>query len=730
MGRAFPVENYPGGTAEILYFRKAMKPTSAAAYWEQPIAYLKGVGPQRAQALTEAVGIRTFADLLYYFPFRYSDRSQATPLAELYGPAAPQGQVTVVGILEGFKEQGRGRKRWLTATLTDGTAHAQLKWFRGLRYVAQRFQPGMKVRVYGKPSFYRRVLQFTHPEMEPHQEQAAGAPAPILPVYPTTERLKNMHLDTRGFRKLLRTLLEEGTPYIEENLPPDILEFHRLLPRARALQNIHFPETMRAAGEATQRLKFEELFFFELLLATRRLAEQPQRNSPVFTKIGDYFNRFYHHQLPFQLTGAQKRVLRELRKDVNQPYQMNRLVQGDVGSGKTIVALMTMLIAIDNGYQAAMMAPTEILAEQHFFSLQEWVTPLGLNVDLLTGSQRSAKRKQVLTDLLNGHTHIVVGTHALIEDNVRFQRLGLTVIDEQHKFGVLQRSKLWHKHTGWYPHNLAMTATPIPRTLAMTTYGDIDVSVIDELPPGRKPVRTAIRTEKERLRVFGFVGEELKKGRQAYFVYPLVEENEELDLIAVTEGYEALQKHFKAFRVGIVHGQMRPEDKEKEMRRFKDGQTQLLVSTTVIEVGVDVPNATVMVIENANRFGLSQLHQLRGRVGRGGEQSYCILMAPKDLNDKARTRLKAMTETNDGFRISEVDLQLRGPGDFLGTRQSGLPEFKLANIVEDQGLLRTARDAAFQRIAADPNLSNPANALLKQELERFVAYHQLDALLA
>jgi ATP-dependent DNA helicase RecG len=683
------------------------------------------VGPQRADALRDALGLATFHDLLHHFPYRYADRSSVSQIRDVERSQGNLNEITVIGRLQDFQEHNVKRKRWLTATLADGTGFLEIVWFQGLRFVQQQYRPGDEVVAFGKPQWKQGRIQLAHPELEKLNEDGSPATVAILPFYSSTERLRQMNLDSKGIRKVMRALLEATAPHIHERLPEDVLRAHSLMPLRDALRQVHFPDSFQALAQAQRRVKFDELFFFELLLATRRLAEQPMRPAPSFAVVGERVNRLYKEVLPFDLTGAQKRVVREIRADLAKPHQMNRLVQGDVGSGKTLVALMAMLIALDNGYQAALMAPTEILAEQHFRTFQQYAEPLGVAIDLLVGGQKKSKRTQVLRDLATGHTQIVVGTHALIEETVQFARLGLTVIDEQHKFGVLQRARLWQKHPGVFPHNLAMTATPIPRTLAMTTYGDLDVSVIDELPPGRKPIRTAIRTEADRLRLNGFVVDQLRKGRQAYYVYPLVEENEKLDLIAVEEGYFALQRSFPGWHVGIVHGKMKPEDKEKEMERFKRNETQLLVSTTVIEVGVDVPNASVMVIENANRFGLSQLHQLRGRVGRGGEQSYCILMAPANLNATARKRLEAMVETNDGFRIAEIDLQLRGPGDFLGTKQSGLPEFKLANIVEDMDLLAEARDAAFKLVKQDPYLQHPRLAGLRLYLQHFVAQHKL-----
>ena len=704
-----------------------MSTHAAHPFWSQELTYLPKVGPARAKALADVLGLHTFEDLLHYFPRGWTDRSQTTTVKQLYSEAAANREVTLKGEVYGFEERRakKGRK-WLTANFDDGTAVMQLVWFKGIPYIKKRYTNGTEVVISGKPSFRNAHVQIVHPEIE-KVEAAKDTPTHhqrVLPEYSSTERLKAMHLDSKGIRSLVAVLLDKGASQIQENLPEQLLDEYNLLPRKVALTQIHFPANAKLLERAQARIKFEEFYIFELLLARRRLNEQPKRHAPVFDKIGTYFNRFYDERLPFELTNAQKRVVKEIREDVRRGSQMNRLVQGDVGSGKTIVALMTMLMAIDNGYQAAMMAPTEILAEQHYRSIFEWVEPLGLHIDLIKGGQRKVLRREILNSVAGGTTNIVVGTHALIEPTVKFSKLGLCVIDEQHKFGVLQRAKLWQKHPALYPHTLAMTATPIPRTLAMTVYGDIDVSVIDELPPGRKPIKTAMRRESMRLRVFGFVEEELRKGRQAYVVYPLVDENESLDLAAVKEGYHVINDRFKNFNVSIVHGKLKPEEKDREMLRFKRGETQVLVGTTVIEVGVDVPNASVMVIENAERFGLSQLHQLRGRVGRGAAQSYCILMTKDDLGNTAEERLQAMARSTSGFEISEIDLKIRGPGDFLGTRQSGLPEFRLANIIEDHEILRTARNAAFDTVRADPELA-PQTTPIRHYLGEFIVRNQL-----
>jgi len=682
----------------------------------------------RADTLLKEVNLRTFWDLLHYLPRRYVDRSQVTKINQVHGDSYA---VSLVGTLSDFELNTQGKRKRLTATFRDGTGFAQLIWFQGLQWVRQRFRDGDEVALYGKPTFQGNKLVFAHPELEPMRDENQNLDTlKIIPLYPSTEKLKRVGLDARGLRQVLYSLLELAHSQWEEYLPPDILSTNQLCDRAFAYRNIHFPSSFDALQRARTRLKFDELFFFEILLAQRKTLLQPQHQSLPFTRIGDYFNRFYTEQLPFQLTNAQKRVVKEIRADVAKPVQMNRLVQGDVGSGKTIVAVMAMLMAVDNGFQAALMAPTEILAEQHFNSCNRLLEPLGLQVDLIAGGQGKRQRNRILADLQSGHTHIIIGTHALIEDPVQFRRLGLTVIDEQHKFGVLQRSKLWAK-SEHFPHNLAMTATPIPRTLALTLYGDIDVSIIDELPPGRKPIRTAIRTESRRLEVFGFMRHQIDEGRQVYVVYPLIEESSTEDLLALEQGHQAITRAFPGVQVGVVHGKMKSDIKDYEMQRFKRGETKILVATTVIEVGVDVPNASVMVVENAERFGLSQLHQLRGRVGRGAEQSFCILMVGKaDIGHPARRRLEAMAQTQDGFRIAEIDLEIRGPGDFLGTKQSGLPEFKVADLTQDQFILSQAREAAFQLITKDGRLTQPEHRLLRQALVRYCTGHQLELLSA
>jgi ATP-dependent DNA helicase RecG len=691
---------------------------SQQSHWDSPVMYLKKVGPVRAEVLNAEVHIKTFRDLLHYFPYKYIDRTKVHRIREI-NPTLQHvtliGKITELEVVKGFKGAAR-----LNATFSDGTGSVDLVWFKGVKWLRESLKIGEEIVLFGKPTFYKDRVQIPHPEIDTGGDKDKVLNnLKIVPYYSSTEKLKQAGLESRGFRALIYQMLTEGELHLHEFLPHDVVRDYKLMGRREALWEIHFPKSWERLDAARRRLKFEELFLFQLSLAKKKLVELPAHRSKPFPTVGHYFNTFYEKHLPFTLTEAQKRVLREVRRDLAKPVQMNRLVQGDVGSGKTMVAFMTMLIALDNGFQACMMAPTEILAEQHYRNILRYSEPLGIGVALFTGSQKKAVRTQLLRELAEGHALIAVGTHALIEEPVKFKNLGLAIVDEQHKFGVRQRAALWEK-AEQYPHNMVMTATPIPRTLALTLYGDVDVSVIDELPPGRSPIITSVKGEGDRLWVFGFVRRQLEMGRQAYFVYPLVEESEKVDWLAVTEGYEALRRTFQGYHVGIVHGRMKAEDKEFEMQRFKKGETHLLVATTVIEVGVDVPNATVMVIENAEKFGLSQLHQLRGRVGRGGNQSFCILMSGGKASQEARKRLKAMAETTDGFKIAEFDLQLRGPGDFLGTRQSGLPEFKLANILEDGEVLNQAREAAFAVTARDPQLLAAEHSALLDAFKRYL----------
>ena len=690
-------------------------------FWDTEVTYLKKVGPKRAEVLKSECNIRTYGDLLHFYPRKYIDKSHISKVIEIRNDTL---HVSLIGKILSFDlVKGKYGNR-LVAKFDDGSGQIDLVWFKGARWIRETYKEGDKVAIFGQPKFYGRKPQIAHPEMDKlRPDQTTPNNLKIVPYYPSTDKLKKAGLDARGFRTLTETLLEIGDQDLRENLPEFIRKKYKLISRKEALHEIHFPTSFPKLELAKYRLVFEEFFFFQLLLAQKRVVQQPKRKSFSFPIVGDYFNTFYQEHLPFELTGAQKRVLKEIRVDLAKNYQMNRLVQGDVGCGKTMVAFMTMLIALDNGYQAAMMAPTEILAEQHYNNFRKYADPLGIKVALLVGGQKKSERKLILESLVSGYTQIVVGTHALIEDKVKFRNLALSVVDEQHKFGVLQRAKLWKGAAG-YPHSMVMTATPIPRTLGMTMYGDLEVSVIDELPPGRTPVKTAVRAEAQRLEVFGFIRTQIEAGRQCYIVYPLVEESQKLDYLAVKEGYEAVSRAFPNLHIGIVHGRMKAEDKEFEMQRFKKGETHILVATTVIEVGVDVPNATIMVIENSEKFGLSQLHQLRGRVGRGGNQSYCILMTGKKVSEDAKKRLKAMVSTTDGFKIAEFDLRLRGPGDFAGTRQSGMPEFKIANIVEDQMALQVAREAAFAIMEHDPELTSPENLILKDYFNQYHRHHK------
>lgn len=684
-----------------------------------PVEYLKGVGPSRAEVLRKELGISTYGELLEHYPYRYVDRSvihQVRDLRQVTQPVQLKGTITQVQEVR----QKRGRR--LTALFSDETGSLELVWFKGVRVIMEILQPGKEYVIYGKPTVYRGKINLAHPEMELYSVYLQKDRRGFRPLYHSTERMKQSGLDSKGLARILGGLLDQLRPGdLYENLPADLIARYRLLPRYDAMLYIHRFPTQEHGHQALRRIKFEELFFVQLQILAMKIGHHRQQGY-AFDPPGELSRRFFESVIPFELTGAQRRVLGEIRADVETGHQMNRLLQGDVGSGKTVVAFASMLHAIDAGYQAAMMAPTEILAQQHFNGLQELAMPLGLRMGFLTGSVKGATRKQLLRALDQGLLHIVVGTHALIEEKVNFKNLGFMVIDEQHRFGVAQRAEMWKK-SELPPHILVMTATPIPRTLAMTLYGDLDVSVIDELPPGRKPVKTVHRYESSRLAVFGFLKEEIAKGRQVYIVYPLIEESEKMDLKNLMEGYEAITRAFPLpqYRVSIVHGKMKPQDKDFEMQRFARGETQIMIATTVIEVGVNVPNASVMVIENAERFGLSQLHQLRGRVGRGADQSFCILMSDYKISADGLTRLKTMVSTNDGFKISEVDLELRGPGDIAGTRQSGeMTGMKLANLATDGIILEEARKSAVKVLEKDASLTGPEHAGTRRYvLERF-----------
>lgn len=681
------------------------------------IAYLKGVGPSRAKVLASEVGIHTYADMLDYLPFRYVDRSVVSAIADVKEDDA---FVVIKGKLSNMQTVATGKYRErLTVDLFDGTGYFQLVWFAGTKWVRERLKPNVEYLVMGKPTIFNNIWQISHPDIEPYTSIDDGARHPLMPVYHTTDKMKQNGLGTRALARITETLIhiigQSGDQLIPENLPDDILHHFHLIPRREATLAIHYPDSRQQLDQARLRLKFEELFFLQLDYQYAHQQRTSRSQGRVFAHVGDHFNNFYC-QIPFPLTGAQKRVIREIREDMRTGRQMNRLVQGDVGSGKTLVALMCMLLAVDNGSQACLMAPTEILATQHFLTFQRMLDGLGVNVQLLTGSLRPAAKKKLKQQLADGEIDLLIGTHALIEDNVAFRDLGLVVIDEQHRFGVEQRSKLWQK-SAVPPHILVMTATPIPRTLAMTLYGDLDCSVIDELPPGRHPVRTYHRLERNRPLVFSFLKQQIDAGRQVYIVYPLIEESEKMDLKNLQDGLEMVQSYFPRpqYQTSMVHGRLTAEEKAFEMDRFKRGLTHIMVATTVIEVGVDVPNASVMVIENAERFGLSQLHQLRGRVGRGADQAYCILMTKDGLSYTSQERIRTMCSTTDGFQIAEADLRLRGPGDIQGLQQSGALDLRLASIVDDEPLVSATRNAVRDLLAADPALA--AHPLLMQHIQ-------------
>ncbi len=682
-----------------------------------PIEYLKGVGPQRGELLKKELGIYTYAHLLEHYPFRYIDRTRFYKIKQLH---AELPHVQVLARVLSKTIVGEKRSKRLVVELKDDTGTMELVWFQSIKWFEKMIQVGSVYILFGKPSAFNGRISMSHPEIEAYNPQAKKqGNLRLQPVYPSTEKLKLANLDSKGIQRLQVAALETCLKEIDETLPEYVLKKHQLIPKKAALLNIHFPTDTDLLTAAQKRIKFDELFFIQLKILKNKLLRNRKFKGVVFGEVGEKFNTFYTEKLPFALTGAQKRVLKEIRLDTQNGVQMNRLLQGDVGSGKTVVALMTMLLAIDNGYQTCLMAPTEILARQHHASLKELAGEGLVTIELLTGSVKAKQRKSIHEGLENGQIDILIGTHALIEDAVQFQKLGLVVIDEQHRFGVEQRAKLWKKSVV-PPHVLVMTATPIPRTLAMTLYGDLDVSIINELPLGRKPIETRHFYESQRLRMFGFMRDEIAKGRQIYVVYPLIKESEKLDLLHLEAGIEAISQEFPLpqYRISMVHGKLSAADKEFEMQRFVKGETQIMVATTVIEVGVNVPNASVMIIENAERFGLSQLHQLRGRVGRGAEQSYCILMSGNKLSNDAKLRLETMVRTTDGFEISEIDLQLRGPGDLEGTQQSGVLDLKLANITEDQNLLQEARQSVIELYDTDPDLQKPENHLLRHYLEQ------------
>ena len=686
-------------------------------YLQTPVTYLKGVGPNRSEILHSELGIVTYQDLINLFPNRYIDKTMYYKINELQRGNA---DVQVIGKIIHIKtvEQKKGSR--LVATFQDTTGEMELVWFRGQKWIRENIKLNTPYVIFGRTNWFSGKFSMPHPEMELLSEHEKGIKVSLQPIYPSTEKLSTRGITNRVISKLVQQLFIETKGAFKETLSPTILDELKLVSKTEAMFNIHFPKDLKLLSKAQFRLKFEELFYIQLQLISKKLIRKQKIKGYPFEKVGNLFKKFYKDHLPFELTAAQKKVIKEIRADLGSKAQMNRLLQGDVGSGKTVVALMTILLALDNGYQACLIAPTEILANQHFKGIKELLGDIGVSIALLTGSVKKAKRKVIHEQLEDGTLDLLIGTHAVLEDKVKFKNLGLAIIDEQHRFGVAQRSKLWHKNEV-PPHILVMTATPIPRTLAMSLYGDLDISVIDELPPGRKTVKTVHRFDKNRLKVFQFLRDEIKKGRQIYIVYPLIQESEVLDYKDLMDGYESIARDFPLpdYQISIVHGKMKPQDKDYEMERFVKGETNIMVATTVIEVGVNIPNASVMIIESAERFGLSQLHQLRGRVGRGAEQSYCILMTSLKLSSDAKIRLETMTSTNDGFEIAEVDLKLRGPGDLMGTQQSGILNLKIADIVKDNDILKTARYYAIKVLNYDPGLQKEENKQIR------IAYAQL-----
>ena len=692
---------------------------------DNDIQFLSGVGERRARLLRSELGIRTLGDLLYHFPFRYIDRSRIWRIGELRDDSLTYVQLQVR--ITGFRHVGAGAKKRFVATVADATGTAELVWFKGIGWIEKRLEQGREYIVFGRPAFFGGVLSLVHPEVESVLDQKNRFHSSVQGVYSTTEKLSNAQLGTKAIHSLMCNLWPQVDGRLRETLPDEVIREYGLVPLRDALYNIHFPTSQQALRDAELRLKFDELLGIQLNILLQRHARTSREDGFLFPTVGRLFNTFYNERLPFPLTGAQKRVIREIRQDTVTGHQMNRLLQGDVGRGKTLVALMSMLLACDNGFQACLMAPTEILASQHYASIVRMTEGIGLRVGLLTGSTKKKERAELSEGLLSGEIDILIGTHALIENGVRFRNLGFVVIDEQHRFGVEQRARLWSKNLQAAPHVLVMTATPIPRTLAMTLYGDLDVSVIDELPPGRKPVKTVHYRDSHRLRVFGFIRDEIKRGRQVYVVYPLIKESEKMDYKDLEDGYAGIVQAFPPpeYVTVVVHGKMKAADKEYGMDLFKRGVAHIMVATSVIEVGVDVPNASIIVIESAERFGLSQLHQLRGRVGRGAEQSYCILMSGDKLSAESRKRLGAMVQTTDGFRLAEMDLQLRGPGDLSGTLQSGLAfDLKIASLGRDGQILSLARSAAERILEQDPHLER--NTMLKELSDKYNSAENAD----
>ena len=680
-----------------------------------PIYTISGIGYKRGEVLTAEAQIVTIEDLLNYFPYRHVDRSKFYHISEC---TEKMPYIQIIGEILQFEYVGEGRATRLTATFSDGTGTIELVWFKGTKYIEKSIKPRTRYIVFGKPSRFGSKINIAHPDIELYSDMNLRRSTGIQSMYNSTDKMKKNYLSSDNLRKYIYSILFNNNILIPETLPEYLIEKMHFTSREQAIKNIHFPKSVEALKIAEARLKFEELFYIQLSMLYQSQHRSRQYRGYIFSTIGDYFNQFYNKYLPFPLTNAQKRVIKEIRNDMRSGIQMNRLLQGDVGSGKTIVALLTALIALDNGYQACIMAPTEILANQHYDTISSLVAPLGITVKLLTGSTKKKEKEEILNDLGNAKIQIIIGTHALIEENVNFSNLGYVIIDEQHRFGVAHRAKLWNKNVS-PPHVLVMTATPIPRTLAMTVYGDLEVSVIDELPPGRKPVTTKLLFDNRRGQVYDFIHKKIAEGRQIYIVYPLIQENEKIDLRDLEQGYKILTDIFTECKLVMVHGKMKQSEKDEAMRMFVSGEAKIMVATTVIEVGVNVPNASVMVIENAERFGLSQLHQLRGRVGRGADQSYCLLMSKYELTENTRKRLQIMCETNDGFKIAEADMSLRGPGDIDGLQQSGLPfDLKIANLAGDVNILSTARNVAKAILAEDEELTSPKNTLLKKKLQQ------------
>lgn len=695
----------------------------AQDFLDTDIMFLQGVGPKRAELFNKELNIFNFRDLLYNFPYKYIDRTKFYSVSEI-DPDLPFIQIR--GFIKGFYTEGQGKGKRLVADFSDETGTIKLIWFKGIKWVTGSYVPGVEYVVFGKPGVFNGIVNIIHPEMEASDKIAVRMSSALQAQYSTTEKLKNQFLTSKAISKLTGNLLKQIKYRIPETLPPYIVSKYKLTELHDALQRIHFPESPEELEKARYRLKFEELFYIQLRLLSIKAIRNIKVRGFVFSSVGENFNSFYFNNLPFSLTEAQKRVMKEIRKDLGSGKQMNRLLQGDVGSGKTLVALMSMLIAIDNGFQACIMAPTEILANQHYNTILSFLSGINLPVSLLTGSTPKSARKTIFVSLLDGSLKILIGTHALLEDNVQFKNLGLVIIDEQHRFGVAQRARLWQKNMD-PPHILVMTATPIPRTLAMTVYGDLDVSMIDEMPPGRVPVKTMHFFDSERNKVFGFIRKQITAGRQIFFVYPLIKESETMDYKDLEDGWDTISRTFPSpqYCISIAHGRMTSADRDISMKLFRDGHAHILVATTVIEVGVDIPNATVMVIESAERFGLSQLHQLRGRVGRGADQSYCILMTGDKLSREASKRIETMVRTNDGFEIAETDLKLRGPGEIEGTQQSGMPfDLKIADLGKDGQLIEYVRNIADEILQKDPELKSESNAVLKLQLRRLTAGQQ------